>query len=209
LTGLFLHFGSGPNKLPEPWQNLSAAHDIRKPLQFGRGEAHAVLAEHVVEHVSFQHGLGFFWECMRVLEPGGVLRIAFPDLSRFLWEHASGFIITGDGDRYARALYEHQHPGKPLPVEEPAPASGTAMAPEFTRKALLHMATGWGHQTAWTYQSAAACLLAVGFSHVRRCAYGWSPRAELAGVDGHHRDVGLVLAHLESTILEATKDGEK
>ena len=75
-----LHFGAGQNQLPEPWQNLDASHDIRKPLRFDNDTAAAVMAEHVIEHVSYFYALLFLGEAFRVLKPGGVLRVGFPDV---------------------------------------------------------------------------------------------------------------------------------
>ncbi len=187
---LFLNFGAGPNQLPEPWQNLGPTHDIRKRLKFENNSAEAILAEHVIEHVPFLQVLGFLQECLRVLEPGGVLRIAFPDVGRFLTSSSLEFALNQAALRYAEGL--STRPGMELP-------SG---ALEKARAALRQMLTGWGHQTAWTEHSAAGALLVVGFSHVFRREYG---HGVLKRVDGHHRDVGPELALLESTILEAQK----
>ena len=189
--GLFLNFGAGPNRLPEPWRNLDPTHDIRKRLKFENDSAAAILAEHVIEHVPFLQGLGFFQECLRVLEPGGVLRIAFPDIGRFLVSQWPEFALNKAALRYADGL--SKRPRMEL--------TGTT-ALDVTRAAMRQMLTGWGHQTAWTERSAAGALLMVGFSDVRLREYG---RGELSGVDGHHRDVGPELAMLESTILEAQK----
>ncbi len=188
--GSFLNFGAGPNQLPEPWQNLDPTHDIRKRLKFESDSAEAILAEHVIEHVPLLQGLGFFQECLRVLEPGGVLRIAFPDIGRFLVSQPPEFALNQAARRYAEGL--SKRPGMELPQ--------TAL--EMTRAALRQMLTGWGHQSAWTERSAAGALLVVGFSNVRLRDYG---SGELRAVDGHHRDVGPELALLESTILEAEK----
>ena len=165
----FLNFAPGPNQLPEPWQNLDPTHDIRKRLRFDYESASAILAEHV-------------------LEPGGVLRIAFPDVGRFLTTDGSELVLNQAALGYAEGLRRR--------VDLVGPVL------ERTRAALGKMLTGWGHQTAWTKRSAAGALLVVGFSRVCRCEYG---HGELSGVDGHHRDVGPELALLESTILEAKK----
>jgi SAM-dependent methyltransferase len=186
----FLNFGAGPNQLPQPWQNLGPTHDIRKQLKFENESAAAILAEHVIEHVPFLQGLGFLKECLRVLKPGGVLRIAFPDVGRFLTSRSMECTFNAAAPGYADGLASR--PGLELPGKPP----------ERTRAALWQLLTGWGHQTAWTEHSAAGALLVVGFSHVCRCPYGYG---ELEGVDGHHRDVGPELARLESTILEARK----
>jgi len=187
---LFLNFGAGLNLLPDPWQNLDPTHDIRKRLKFENNSAAAILAEHVIEHVPFLQVLGFFQECLRVLEPGGVLRIAFPDVGRFLTSCSREVALNMAAFHYAEGL--SKRPGIDL--------AGTAL--EKTRAALWQMLTGWGHQTAWTEHSAAGALLVVGFSHVCRREYG---HGELRGVDGHHRDAGPELALLESTILEARR----
>jgi SAM-dependent methyltransferase len=187
---LMLNFGAGPNQLPEPWQNLGPAHDIRKRLKFENDSVAAILAEHVIEHVPFLQALGFFKECLRVLKPGGVLRIAFPDVGRFLTSSSRELVFNLAALRYAQGLSKRA--GSELPEADL----------EKTRAALWQMLTGWGHQTAWTADSAAGALLVVGFSRVYRREYGVG---ELSGVDGHHRDVGPELALLESTILEARK----
>lgn len=187
---LHLHFGAGLNQLPEPWQNLGPAHDIRKRLKFESASAMAIVAEHVIEHIPFLQGLAFFRECLRVLRPGGVLRVAFPDIARFLVAESTQIELNAAALCYANALTERPE------MDLPSPPTAKA------RAALEHLLTGWGHQTAWTEQSAAGALLVAGFSEVRRRGYGCG---ELERVDGHHLDVGAELALLESTILEARK----
>lgn len=182
--GLFLNFGAGQNQLPEPWQNLNAAHDIRKRLKFEDGSASAILAEHVIEHAPFLQGFGFLGECLRVLEPGGVLRLAFPDVGRLLtpscYDELRSF--SYEGNAYARALFG-------------APGALGAAAAQL-------LLTGWQHQAAWTRDSACGALLAVGFSEVRERMY---EEGELPNVDGHHKAVGDEIARIETTIVEAKK----
>jgi hypothetical protein len=194
--GQYLNFGAGPNQLPEPWQNLNAEHDIRKRLKFEDASASGILAEHVIEHVPFLQGFGFLLECVRVLEPGGVLRLAFPDAGRFVSPGPSDFYEDRLNDRlqeYALAL--QLRPGG-------EPVRRSKSADEKKRAALVLLLTGWHHQSTWSDGSAAAVLFAVGFSAVRHCEYG---AGDLSGVDGHHKDVGHEIALLETSILEATK----
>lgn len=185
----FLHFGPGANQLPEPWQNLDQSHDIRKALRFDNDSAMGVMAEHVIEHVPYLQGLRFFAEAWRVLALGGVLRVTFPDVSRFI---ASDFVGSPRGamglnhgaELYGAGLEKH------LCVDTPP------------RLAVSLLLTGWGHQMAWTRDSCAAALLATGFSSVQYFEYGTGLFGEC---DGHHRDVGIDVAKLETTALEATK----
>jgi SAM-dependent methyltransferase len=188
LSGAFLHFGCGLNMLPEPWQNLDPSHDIRKRLRFESGSARAVFAEHVIEHVPYLQALGFFGECLRVLEPGGVLRVAFPDIGRFVrWDVERGYEFNTRAGDYAERLSRRP---------------GMGILESLRTRALEQMLTGWGHQTSWTIANAAGALLVKGFSRVSARDYG---EGEFEGIDGHHLDVGPELAKLESTILEATK----
>ena len=114
----------------------------------------------MIEHVPFLQVLGFFKEWLRVLEPGGLLGIAFPDVGRFLTSRSMEFTFNPAALGYADGLA--LRPG--LEVSAPAP--------DRTRVALWHMLTGWGHQTAGTEHSGARALLVVGFSRVCRGPYG-------------------------------------
>jgi hypothetical protein len=198
----YLHFGAGPNQLPEPWQNLNAEHDIRKRLKFDEGSAVAILAEHVIEHVSWNAGFMFLAECFRVLKPGGVLRVGFPDLSRFLTEGGGGTAVAGERvmwnqlmRRYAEALHK-------LPGGEPV--RQVQSDEERCRAAALLLQAGWLHQCAWTWHTLAGALLTHGFKQVKRFEYGKG-----GGIfpvpDGHHKQVGQEVAELETSVIEAIK----
>lgn len=195
--GHFLNFGAAQNQLPPPWQNLNAAHDIRKPLKFEDGSASFMFAEHVLEHVPFLSGLSFVNECFRVLEPKGVLRLSFPDPARFIAHDGAELCFNSNALTYARELAKKKG-GESIEAAEEWQ--------DKCRAGLLLLLAGWGHQCAWTLHSCAAVLLTVGFEHVRICQYGATPLpGGLANVDGHHLDVGRELAILESSILEAVK----
>ncbi len=56
------------------------ACDVRRGLPLAAGEAAAVYHSHVLEHLAPEDGAEFLRECRRVLRPGGILRIAVPDL---------------------------------------------------------------------------------------------------------------------------------
>lgn len=197
---LQLNFGAGPNLLPEPWQNLNGEHDIRKPLRFESESVKWILAEHVVEHVSFLQGVAFFTECLRVLEVGGVLRVCFPDVSRFLGGHPLRF--GPEADRYCEHMADRARPpGIAGTVLDPTDMDLTQQR-QNVRREMLRMLTGWGHQMAWSEGTATGVLLALGFSFVWRREYR---EGAVPSVDGHHKDVGNAIAKAETTILEATK----
>jgi len=149
-----LHFGCGQNRLPEPWENYDSEVDIRKPLPFPISSAGLILAEHIIEHVSFREGLGFLQECWRVLEPGGVLRLAFPDiLQNFALEEYRAWVLK---------YYNKQ-------INSP-------------EDAWFSILTDWEHQSCWTGAMAVRTLMAVGFDSVNISTPGYTKRVELAGL---------------------------
>lgn len=110
-----LNFGCGGNSL-EGWSNHDSEVDIRKRLPFPDESADFILAEHVVEHVTPQQAWNFFKECHRILKPGGVIRIAVPDICRIARlmtnEYREAVKAGGHGDNPIRAaIFEHGHQG--------------------------------------------------------------------------------------------------
>jgi predicted SAM-dependent methyltransferase len=173
----FLQFGSGPHHLPAPWENFDIEVDICKVLCFDSDSARFILAEHVIEHVPFASGLGFLEECYRVLQPGGVLRLCFPDITRIHPQHVAAY-----------GLHMAQFGKTVLTVED----------------VKLSILKDWGHRSCWTWQMAIQVLEAVGFRTGLR-EYGKSGHEALNGIDSHHLSCGRDVAVAESTIIEATK----
>lgn len=56
------------------------ACDLRRGLPLANASADAVYHSHVLEHLTLEVGEAFLRECHRLLRPGGILRIAVPDL---------------------------------------------------------------------------------------------------------------------------------
>ena len=84
-----LNLGCGSRALPT-WVNLDfaaqpglvAEHDLRQSLPFAAATFDVVYHSHVLEHLSPADAHRFLAECQRVLRPGGILRIAVPDLEQ-------------------------------------------------------------------------------------------------------------------------------
>jgi predicted SAM-dependent methyltransferase len=84
-----LHFACGTVRLPG-WINIDrdpaseiidVSWDIRQPLPIADGSCEYIFHEHFLEHLTVAEGLAFLRECRRLLAPGGVLRVAMPDLA--------------------------------------------------------------------------------------------------------------------------------
>jgi predicted SAM-dependent methyltransferase len=81
-----LHIGCGDVHL-DGWVNIDLdspkadlKHDLRQPLPYAGGSVEFIYNEHFMEHLTVQEGVAFLRECHRLLKPGGVLRVATPDL---------------------------------------------------------------------------------------------------------------------------------
>jgi len=123
-TGLRLHLGCGP-VTPTGWVNVDyfigarlaripllgsllrrlttiewsariTIHDLRRPFPWADASASAIYSAHTLEHLTRAEGSHFLRECRRVLQPGGVLRIAVPDLRAIVDAYTKGHIPAVD-----------------------------------------------------------------------------------------------------------------
>lgn len=90
-----LHLACGKVHLPG-WINIDqdavsnivdVSWDLRRKLPLQDECAEFVFHEHFLEHLTVQEGLALLKECRRVLRPGGVLRVAMPDLAEVVRQY--------------------------------------------------------------------------------------------------------------------------
>jgi SAM-dependent methyltransferase len=65
------------------------------------GSAAAIYSSHMIEHLDRAEARAFLAEVLRVLRPGGVVRLAAPDLSRLAQEYRA----AGDADAFVAATH--------------------------------------------------------------------------------------------------------
>ena len=90
-TGRRVNVGCGPRPTPG-WINLDVSYapgvsfwDCRHGLPFADNAVAAIYSEHVFEHLDPEaEAKHFLRECLRCLQPGGVLRIVVPDAGAYL-----------------------------------------------------------------------------------------------------------------------------
>jgi predicted SAM-dependent methyltransferase len=74
--------------------------DVRRGLPYPDGAARYVYSSHMIEHMARWQGLALVRECARVLERGGVLRLATPDLAAvvdaYVRARHDGDVAAGD-----------------------------------------------------------------------------------------------------------------
>lgn len=176
-TPLWIQLGSGGLHLPEPWQNYDCDVDITRPLPWPDNSARFITSCHLIEHVTPSQAWDFLEQCRRVLVPNGVVRVAFPDITR-LWNQftpAYGSAVKasgGRGDLRADAIHAiiNQH----------------------------------GHRAIWTERTLAIVLYALGFKPMIE-TYGHSSHPDLCNVELHHRTVGEAIARAETCVVEGWK----
>jgi len=101
-----LNLGCGGRFHPA-WTNLDAhpidprvmRHDVTQGIPFADGSFEFVYHSHLLEHLAPEQGLQLLRECHRVLVPGGVIRVAVPDLEQIarLYLEALDKARAGDG----------------------------------------------------------------------------------------------------------------
>lgn len=108
-----LNLGCGPRFHPA-WTNLDLqpvhpsirAWDVTRRLPFADAHFDAVYHSHLLEHLPRDHALPFLCECRRVLKPGGVLRLAIPNLEAIAKLYLYALEDAWRGD--AEALAQHR-----------------------------------------------------------------------------------------------------
>ncbi len=86
-TSRLLNLGCGTRYKPN-WTNVDMRsnsskvieHDLRQPLPFTDGSFDFVYSSHVLEHFAREAGETLLRESVRVLSPGGIVRVVVPDL---------------------------------------------------------------------------------------------------------------------------------
>lgn len=112
-----LNLGSGPQTI-EGFTNLDAkSGDVIFPLPHADGSVDEVRASHVLEHFPHAQTQAVLQEWVRVLKPGGLLKIAVPDFPTIARNYLAkqeqptvGYVMGGqvDGDDFHKSLFDLQ-----------------------------------------------------------------------------------------------------
>lgn len=118
---VLLHLGSGFS-YKDDWVNLDrlparvdVPWDLARGIPFPDDSVETILHEHLLEHLTMPQGYALALECLRVLKPGGVLRIGVPDAGHVVQSYAGGWdpgwaLDSATGMiAIQRLFYEHGH----------------------------------------------------------------------------------------------------
>jgi predicted SAM-dependent methyltransferase len=148
-----------PEAARVPWRADLRILDVRDPLPFAAATFEAVYASHLLEHLYLADALRLLRECLRVLRPGGTLRLVVPDLGAIVREycgerpfHDSAKLATMPAaDRMNHRLH----------FRNPDPPRGSAALKMYA--ALTEFQT---HKWMYDSESLVAHLKDVGFDEV-------------------------------------------
>lgn len=108
-----LNVGCG-TRYHQDWVNMDMvstgegviAANLLKGIPCADNRFDVVYHSHVLEHFTRAGGEDFTRECVRVLKPGGILRISTPDLENIVREYLKNMELAIQGDKEADSRYE-------------------------------------------------------------------------------------------------------
>lgn len=173
---LLLHIGCGPCLLPG-WINLDVhpaplATNVLWGLPFADGSVRHVFLSHLLEHLFYPTDVyPFLAELLRVLAPGGVVRIVVPDIEQCIdaYQHRDPQFFQGRRAHWAGG------DGDPTRLEDFLAYAGAGPDPAYLFQA---------HKFGYDFETLARALQRTGFVDVERSDYMRSPHGALQ-VDDH------------------------
>ncbi len=159
-----LHIGCGRN-IQEGWVNLDLTGpadiraDVRNGIPLPDSTVKFIYSEHFLEHLTVQECLRCLRDFYRLLQPGGVIRIATPDLDYVIDKYLGNW---RDQDWLKWPEYRHI----------------------ATKAEMLNISFySWGHRFLYNEEELARRLRNVGFDASRRCSHRVSRYPELCNLE--------------------------
>lgn len=141
-------------------EKLDLNWDLRNPLPFGDGTVDFIFNEHFFEHLKVEEALPVMQDLLRVLKPGGVVRIAMPDLE----------VVV---DNYLHT-----------PLDEDPVIKEFNIDFVKTRAEWINMSfRWWGHQWLYDWEELQRRLKESGFKKIKRCKLRKSLHHELRNLE--------------------------
>ena len=191
-----LQLGAGFNPLPgwlssdiEPTSEDMIFLDATKPFPLGDEVMDYILSEHMVEHLTYNSGRKMLKECYRVLKPGGVLRIATPDLAVLLNLYSDN--KSPEAQHYIKWI-----------TDENIPSAKSYKASFVINNAFRN----WGHTFLYDRELLLEILDEAGFSDIKEYMPNESDNAELKGLEHHGKFIqSEVINNYETMVFEVVK----
>ncbi len=170
---------TGPPQLAEGWQGVIARMNVTRRFPWTAESVDAIYASHFLEHLTRTEADAVLERCHRALRPGGIIRLAMPDLAHGARKYLNALEAGDEGaaDRFVEFL---------------------GFVPELSGNILRRVALRVLHRPhQWMYDQVSLTrkLQRVGFRNVRAMGYR----------EGRISDVERLDNRPESFFLEAEK----
>jgi SAM-dependent methyltransferase len=170
-----LNIGGGVHVLPGwfnvdfmPFYAVQYFLDATRRFPYPDAAFAFVRSEHMIEHVSYTDALHMLRECHRVLRPGGIVRIATPDLRKLARLYDTP--LSPAQQAYRQAICDHAR---------------TTYGSDEPGVVINHMYQYEGHDFIYDSGTLGESLRKAGFVEVIESAPGSSAHAAFAGSDAH------------------------
>jgi SAM-dependent methyltransferase len=196
---LKLHIGCGPCVLPG-WINLDVhpaplATNVLWGLPFADGSVRLVFLSHLLEHMFYPNDvMPFLGEILRVLEPGGVVRIVVPDIAQCIEAYQR------DDALFFAQRREHwgAGDGQTTRLEDFLAYAGAGPDPAWLFQA---------HKFGYDFATLRRALERAGFGDIERSGFNASAHPELR-LDANSEVAGAAYGDRHySLFVEARKPG--
>lgn len=181
---IMLHIGCGTNYF-DRWINIDNNSDknirkidvnvdMRKKLPIQNSTVDFIFNEHFFEHLTVEEGQRVLRDFLRVLKPGGVLRIAMPDLKVAM-------------DRYFNVNWQDDPVFKKFGILYK------------TRAEMINSSfRAWGHKWLYDAEELERRLKEAGMSNIKQCKLRESDYAELSNLEV--RDESTLIMEVQKDI---------
>lgn len=145
--------------------------DATKSLPLPDESLDGVFAEQFLEHLSLNDSEAFLMSVVRCLKPGGIIRLATPDLALLIK------VYLGQNPDVSQEQIIERHFRLHRPREK---ANYRTMA-----RVLNDQFTLWGHQFIFDYETIEALLAGCGFVGIQRVKFGKSRFGPFQNLERH------------------------
>lgn len=148
------------NNSDENIEKLDLNWDLRNPLPFKDNSVDFIFHEHFLEHLTVEEARISMSDMMRVLKPGGIMRIAMPDLDDI-------FKLYSDSNWKKRPVIKNH-----------------GLDFVKTRAEMVNMSfSWWGHKWIYDWEELKRRFEEIGFKKIKRCKLGKSSHKELQSLE--------------------------
>lgn len=145
--------------------------DLRNPLPFADNSVDFIFNEHFIEHLTVEEAQRVIKDMMRTLKPGGVMRIAMPDLESVV-------------DHYLH-----------VPLNKDKVIKDHHLGFVKTRAEWMNMSfRWWGHRWLYDMEELERRVREAGFDNISRCKLRKSKYPELRNLE--IRDGSILIAEI-------------